>query len=761
MADVVARILHLEDHDDDAYFVEHALREASILGELRRVTGLEAYREALLEFRPDVILADYQLPDMDGVEALALSRRLRPGTPFIFVTGYLEENVAAATLEEGVTDYVLKDRLTRLPSAVRRAIRDSQERRTLIDAQAALIQSEERHRTVSEVTSDFAYSLAKSKDGTLSLEWMSGAFEAVTGYADDQLTLEVLSNLVKPEDREQVTAEFRRVLAGEMRSHQLRIVTRTGQERWICNYARQVLRPDGTILRVYGAAQDITELHRSDETLVETTEALTALVSSAPVAVMTLDADGLVTRWNPAAERIFGWTESEVLGFPYPVKSPDAGEIEAKRLRVIEGKNVEPYEAIRFHKDGSRLNVLVNMGPLRSADGKINGVLGILVDLTRAKRAEDALRRSERMAAEIVSTALEGIIVTDATGMILEFNPAAEKIFGHTRVSIVGTNIAQLVPPDKRGRHAAGMAQVANDHHHAILEKRVELTGVRADGAVFPVELEITRLGDPAHPVYAAHVRDLTESRRAESEQMHTEEDLRRSVAALQHSDDERRRLLDRMFAVQEEERHRIAGDIHDDSVQVMAAAALRLDMLRQKLDDPEQLALVDRVTTTVRTSIDRLRRLMFELRPPALDSEGLGNAVQTYLERLEDESELLTELQNHLTREPPEQVCLVLYRVVQEALTNARKHGEAKHIVVRLEEIGETVAATISDDGRGFEIGESLVSPPGHLGISAMRERTVQAEGDLSIRSVPGEGTTVEVRLPLPAAVSMAPNAA
>jgi signal transduction histidine kinase len=244
---------------------------------------------------------------------------------------------------------------------------------------------------------------------------------------------------------------------------------------------------------------------------------------------------------------------------------------------------------------------------------------------------------------------------------------------------------------------------------------------------------------------------DVTEEKQAE-------EDLRQSVAALRRSDDERRRLLDRMFAVQEEERHKIAGDIHDDSVQVMAAAALRLDMLRTKVQDPEQLGMIDRLTTTVRTSIDRLRRLMFELRPPALDREGLAAAVQTYLGRVEEESEMDTELMNLLTEEPPERVRLVLYRVVQEAMTNARKHSEAKLVSVRLEDKDDSVIATITDDGRGFEMGDSIESPAGHLGISAMRERTTQAGGQLSLRTAPGEGTTVEVRLPLHVTVEMPP---
>ena len=384
MKDVVARILHLEDGDDDAYFVEHALRGDSILGELRRVDNAEDFRAALRDFEPDVILADYQLPDMDGMEALAMSVELRPDTPFIFVTGYLGEDVAVGTFKEGATDYVLKDHLTRLPSAVRRVLREAGEREKLAIAQASLVREEKR-----------------------------------------------------------------------------------------------------------------------------------------------------------------------------------------------------------------------------------------------------------------------------------------------------------------------------------------------------------------------------------------AEEDLRQSVAALQRSDDERRRLLDRMFAVQEEERHKIAGDIHDDSVQVMAAAALRLDMLRTKVKDPEQLTMIDRLTTTVRTSIDRLRRLMFELRPPALDREGLAAAVQTYLGRVEEESELETELENLLTEEPPERVRLVLYRVVQEAMTNARKHSEAKLVSVRLEEKDDSVVATITDNGRGFEMGDSIESPPGHLGISSMRERTTQAGGRLSLRTAPGEGTTVEVRLPLHANVDMPPLAA
>jgi PAS domain S-box-containing protein len=401
--------------------------------------------------------------------------------------------------------------------------------------------------------------------------------------------------------------------------------------------------------------------------------------------------------------------------------------------------------------DGSIRMIRSSVEMERDEAGHPTRLRGTDIDVTEWEATREALRRSENMAGEIVATALEGIVVTNSVGTILEFNPAAEKIFGHARASIVGTNIDRLVPPDKRERHRSGMAHVTEKGEHEILGKRVELSGLRADGTVFPAELEITQLGDANDPVYAAHVRDLTESRLAEAEQKRTHEGLRKSVLALQRSDDERRRLLDRMFAVQEEERHRIAGDIHDDSVQVMAAAALRLDILRTKIEDPEELAMIDRLRATVRTSIDRLRRLMFELRPPPLEREGFAAAVRALLGQVEEDSELTTELEDRMKHELPEQSRLVLYRVVQEAIINVRKHAKASRVRVLLREVDHMVVATVSDDGCGFEMGDAAESPAGHLGLSSMRERTMQVNGELHVRTAPGEGTIVEVRIPFP----------
>jgi PAS domain S-box-containing protein len=241
------------------------------------------------------------------------------------------------------------------------------------------------------------------------------------------------------------------------------------------------------------------------------------------------------------------------------------------------------------------------------------------------------------------------------------------------------------------------------------------------------------------------------------TERKHTEDKLRRSLEVLRRTLQQRRQLAQRLETAQEEERRRIAADIHDDPIQVMSAIDMRLQMLAQSSETarPEQITALQ---VDVRAAIERLRNLLFELRPTALDRDGLVAALRVYMDHTARQTGWTFEVRSTLEGEPmPEQRAL-LYRIAQEAITNARKHADATHLQINLGPAGEGVMLRISDDGRGFSP-ESQQPRPGHLGLSTMVERAELAGGWTRVMSGLGRGTVVECWLPVDARTRSTPE--
>lgn len=216
----------------------------------------------------------------------------------------------------------------------------------------------------------------------------------------------------------------------------------------------------------------------------------------------------------------------------------------------------------------------------------------------------------------------------------------------------------------------------------------------------------------------------------------------------------QRQQLLTKLVRAQEEERKRVAVDLHDDAVQVMAAVALRIDLLRETLTDLEQVEAADKCAHSARESVTRLRHMLFELHPPSLDREGLAATVRLSLGELEEETGINAVLKTDLVDEPPAETRVLLYRMIREALTNVRKHSRASRVDMHMEERDKGFFVQVRDDGDGFDPTSLPTVSPGHLGLDAMRERAEFAGGLCRVRSEPGRGTTVEAWLPDPRAL-------
>jgi signal transduction histidine kinase len=226
-------------------------------------------------------------------------------------------------------------------------------------------------------------------------------------------------------------------------------------------------------------------------------------------------------------------------------------------------------------------------------------------------------------------------------------------------------------------------------------------------------------------------------------------DEVRQRLETARQSPSTRRRLLADIVHAQEEERRRLAGDIHDDAVQAMTAVLLRIGLLGTRLDNPEQVRLVEELEGSIRDTIGRLRRLIAGLSPPELDRAGLAPAVRSALEQLKLEFHIDYSLENKLRREPGPEARTIAYRIVQEALANTRKHANASRVDVVFDSQEHGLCTTVTDDGVGFDVEATLaVVRPGHLGLKAMRERAELADGWLRIESQPG-ATKVTFWLP------------
>ena len=254
----------------------------------------------------------------------------------------------------------------------------------------------------------------------------------------------------------------------------------------------------------------------------------------------------------------------------------------------------------------------------------------------------------------------------------------------------------------------------------------------------------IAGLGSTAELVGPAVVRagaELRESARAGRAE--------RMARSLERSLNDHRRLLSQVAMSQEQARQRLAVDIHDDSVQVMTAAGMRLQTMRERVRDEDMRREIDEIHETVRMATDRLRHLMFELVPPTLEREGLGPALSLYLERVREDAGLSYVFESGVHGQAPAETRTALYRIAQEAVRNIVEHAGASRIELDLDRRQGGIWIRIRDDGGGFSLQEVESRLPLHIGLTAMRQHAELAGGWCRVHSVPGEGTTVEAWVP------------
>jgi len=398
------RILSIEDDPKDTELIQAALETEDFACQVTRVDTEAAVAAALGRGEIDLILADYTLPSFDGLSALILAHRTAPEVPFIFVSGTLGEEVVTEALKIGATDYVLKNRLSRLAPSVRRALREASARRERKQADDRLLRSQTYLAEAQRLskTGSFAWNVASGE-----IHWSAETFRIFEFPAASTVTLERIVQRTHPEDRVMMQQLLERV-ARERTTVDVehRLLMADGALK----HLRVVARPQGQgdYFEFVGAVTDITETRLAEEALRRSGQELAAqraqldeLFKQSPEGVVLLDREDRALRINPEFTRIFGYEHDEVVGRSINdliVPEERRSEAEEHTRQIIGGKALN-LETLRRRKDGSRVDVSLLAVPILIGGAQI-GEYAIYRDISQRKRAEQALRQSEKHLAE-------------------------------------------------------------------------------------------------------------------------------------------------------------------------------------------------------------------------------------------------------------------------------------------------------------------------------------------------------------------------
>ena len=541
------------------------------------------------------------------------------------------------------------------------------------------------------------------------------AFARMLGYANAQELIAAISDIgrelyVRPEMR----LEFKHRLESEgfVIGLETEVYRKDRSRIWIRTNARVVRDAGGKTLYYQGTNLDITKRKAAEARLAILGHAIES--TSEPMSIT--DLENRFTFVNQAFRTVYGYTEAEVLGkspeMLFSSKNPDCLMAEILRWTRMGGWQ---GEVLDLRKDGTEFPILLSTSLIKDQTGQVVGLMGVARDITQLRRAQEARREL----AAIVENAQDAIFSITLGGVIVTWNKAAERIYGYTAQEAIGKLVTMLLTPDC----AAKVADILEDILRGNPLDNYETIHRRKDCAPVTVSLTVSPVRDVCGKIIRASIiaRDVTQ-------RIQLEKEILESSA---------------------EERRRIGHDLHDGLCQYLAGIAFRAKALEQTLaaDGLPCMREAKELTALVSNAIGQARSLARGLDPIEVENRGLIAALQD----LAIETEKLFEVRCLFASRMPDikvdgQTGLALYRIAQEAIHNAIKHGAAKRIQTELKFLSDHLCLEVQDDGKGFDMGATGSNCGMGLRIMNYRARSIGAV--LLVKSQPKQGTQIECRL-------------
>ena len=553
-----------------------------------------------------------------------------------------------------------------------------------------------------------------------------GKAHAQLGMAPDETSgsLDEFWDHVHQDDRERLRRAFQLAKDRHERfTEDFRVVWRDGTTHWLHSQGRYHYGANAQPERMLGISLDITEQKLAEEARFRHA----AIVESSDDGISSVTLDGVTVTWNAGAQRMFGYTENEMVGKPASIIAPP--ELRDQQKTILEtlwaGGRIEQFETVRVSKTGKRIDVSLSISPVKDSTGKIVGCAGIARDITNRKRAEEALLSSERRYRLLFERNVAGVAIASLDGRLLDCNDGWARILGYE------------LRDELLGRHASEFYFNPAERQPLVdelFEKQVlfsrELQLRRKDGTPVWVLFNAAALySDHGTPVVQATMIDISEWK-----------SVQEALSGMT------RKLIE----AQEQERTLIGRELHDDISQKVAMIAVNLQRLKD-LPTFQKTASrqLDEICERLADLGSDIHALSHRLHSSKLEYLGLVAACKGFCGELSRQQNVEIDFHSQdVPKELPQEFALSLFRVLQEALQNAVKHSGVRRFEVSIAGAPNEIHLSVHDSGVGFDLQKAMTGYG--LGFASMKERMKLIDGHLSIDLKPQGGTTIHARAPL-----------
>lgn len=563
----------------------------------------------------------------------------------------------------------------------------------------------------------------------------------ILGYREEELVGRRVQEFMHPDDVAPTERFVESALAGQRDGFTIecRHFHRDGHVVWSFVGAFLERDRENRPRRFITHQTDITEQRAAEAALRASELRFRSLTDSMVAGVLIAEGDSIVYV-NDAVSTITGFAREELLRMPaWGIVHPEDRELARARIAArFGGTAVTPRHEYRvLTKSGETRMVDVSVVMLEIDGDRV--MLGTAFDVTERRIAEHALRESEARYRGLVDSQRELIVRFDPSGVVTFANETYCTVYGVRPEDVIGKPFWPLVHPEDAAVAKAGIAAAMHPPYRADSELRSQTTAgwrwfqweggaiVDASGAVVEVQ---------------AAGRDVTERRRAQDA-------LRASLEELRRSEDKLRQLSQRQLAIREEERKRLSFDLHDDVCQELVGIAILVDSVVGRLGpDAPALALADleRSTRYLREVVDHLRVLARDLRPIVLKDLGLEGSLRALTTGLANAKTSVAIVVEGAIPRLEEWREVGVYRIAQEAVSNAVRHAGASRVTVTLHAEGAWLHLEVRDDGSGFDVDDEDADA---FGLTSMQERAQTLGARFTVRSTPGDGTIVLLECP------------
>lgn len=550
------------------------------------------------------------------------------------------------------------------------------------------------------------------------------AAERLFGYTPHEMIGQSITKII-PRDR---LSEEKHIIERVRRGEQLRRyrtvrLDRMGRAIGVSLTVSPIRNAEGQVIGISKISHDITEQRRAEEALRDSESRFRVAYEHAPIGIEQVDLrSGKLIEVNNKVCEILGYSREELLHKSFAeITDPTDLKQERRLLRDLVAGRVASYtlEKRYINRKGEPVWVRVTSAKAGVVAGRPYRIT-VVQDIREHKAAEASLRESAERMRAIVDTAVDAIITIDERGTIESANFATERLFGYASKELMGRNIRMLMPEPYQSEHDTYLHNYVTTGEAKIIGIGREVTALRKDGTTFPINLSVSEVRFGSRRLFTGIIHDISQ----------------------------RRGLEKQILEISEAEQRRIGQDLHDGLCQYLVGIGFTAEMIAGRVETqvPEQANEIRKIGQLMRNAATQARDLSHGLNPVGIGEQGVANALETLAKQI---SELF---QVSCTFESSGKVSIAdragamhIYRIAQEAVSNAVRHGHARTIRIALKQAKAYSLLTIEDNGTGIKsTGQS------GMGLKTMSYRSRIIGGTLTIAPRPGGGTIITCRIPL-----------